>query len=63
MDKLSYALGISFGQQIVQTNLKVADFQSFSKGLETIMTGIKPEIDFAECQQVLNDFFFKNTRR
>ncbi len=59
MDKLSYALGISFGQQIVQTNLKVADFQSFSKGLETIMTGIKPEIDFAECQQVLNDFFSK----
>lgn len=57
MDKLSYALGISFGQQIAQANLQISDFQAFTKGLEVSIKGTAPEIDFAECQQVLNDYF------
>lgn len=57
MDKLSYALGISFGQQIAQVNLQISDFQAFAKGLEVSIKGTAPEIDFAECQQVLNDYF------
>lgn len=57
MDKLSYALGISFGQQITQANLQISDFQAFAKGLEVSIKGTVPEIDFAECQQVLNDYF------
>ncbi len=57
MDKLSYALGISFGQQIAQANLQISDFQAFAKGLEVSIKGTAPEIDFAECQQVLNDYF------
>lgn len=57
MDKLSYALGISFGQQIAQANLQISDFQVFAKGLEVSIKGTAPEIDFAECQQVLNDYF------
>ena len=57
MDKLSYALGISFGQQIAQSNLQISDFQAFAKGLEVSIKGTAPEIDFAECQQVLNDYF------
>lgn len=57
MDKLSYALGISFGQQITQANLQISDFQAFAKGMEVSIKGTAPEIDFAECQQVLNDYF------
>ncbi|PID94626.1 MAG: peptidylprolyl isomerase [Bacteroidales bacterium] len=57
MDKLSYALGVSFGQQIAQANLNISDFQSFAKGMETIMKGTKPEVEFSECQQILNDYF------
>lgn len=57
MDKLSYALGISFGQQIAQANLQISDFQAFTKGLEVSIKDTAPEIDFAECQQVLNDYF------
>lgn len=59
MDKLSYALGVSFGQQIAQANLPIADFQSFAKGMEVIIKGTTPEVDFAECQKLLNDFFTK----
>ena len=51
MDKLSYALGISFGQQIAQANLQISDFQAFAKGLEVSIKGTAPEIDFAKCQQ------------
>ena len=57
MDKLSYALGISFGQQIAQANLQISDVQAFAKWLEVSIKGTAPEIDFAECQQVLNDYF------
>lgn len=59
MDKLGYALGVSFGQQIAQANLPMFDFQSFAKGMETIIKGTTPEVDFAECQRLLNDFFTK----
>lgn len=59
MDKLSYALGVSFGQQIAQSHLPISDFESFVKGLETVMKGTAPAVDFNECQQVLNDFFTK----
>lgn len=59
MDKLSYALGLSFGQQIAQTNLQISDFKSFMSGIQTILEGKTPEVDLAECQQVLNDYFTK----
>ncbi len=59
MNKLSYALGVSFGQQIAQANLPITDFQSFAKGMEVIIKGTAPEVDFAECQKLLNDFFTK----
>ena len=51
MDKLSYALGVSFGQQIAQSHLPISDFDSFVKGLETVMKGTAPAVDFNECHQ------------
>ena len=63
MDKLSYALGISFGQQIAQANLQISDFQAFAKGLEVSIKGTAPEINFAECQQVLNDYQEEETNK
>lgn len=59
MDKLSYALGLSFGQQIANTNLQIPDFKSFINGIQTIIEEKAPEVDLAECQQILNDYFNK----
>ena len=59
MDKLSYALGVNFGGQMLQANLKINDYQSFVKGIETVLEGKQPEIPYSECQKVLNDYFAK----
>ena len=59
MDKLSYALGLSFGQQIAHANLQIPDVKSFIDGIQTIVEGKKPEVDLAECQKLLNDYFNK----
>jgi FKBP-type peptidyl-prolyl cis-trans isomerase FklB len=59
MDKLSYALGLSFGQQLSQYNVSIDDYQSFAKGVEAVLKGLKPEISLSECQAVLDDYFNK----
>ena len=59
MDKTSYAIGLSFGQQLAQSNIKGLDWQSFAKGVEAMCEGAKPEISLAEAQQLLTAYFQK----
>ncbi len=59
MDKTSYAIGLSFGQQLAQSNIKGLDYESFAKGVEAMCEGKKPEINLAEAQQLLRDYFTK----
>jgi FKBP-type peptidyl-prolyl cis-trans isomerase FklB len=59
MDKLSYALGLSFGQQLSQYNVEISDYQSFAKGVEAVLKGLKPDVSMSECQAVLDDYFKK----
>ncbi|MDR1544579.1 MAG: FKBP-type peptidyl-prolyl cis-trans isomerase [Prevotellaceae bacterium] len=57
MDKLSYALGLSFGQQLAQSGIEIADYQSFAKGVEAVLTGSFPEVPIEECQRILAEYF------
>ena len=59
MDKTSYAIGLSFGQQLAQSNIKGLDWQSFAKGVEAMCEGLKPEINLGEAQQLLTAYFQK----
>ena len=59
MDKTSYAVGLSFGQHLVQSKIKGLDYQSFAKGVEAMCEGKQPEIDLREAQELLNQFFAK----
>jgi FKBP-type peptidyl-prolyl cis-trans isomerase FklB len=59
MDKLCYALGISFGHQLAQYDVQINDYQSFAKGIEATLNGSEPEISLGECQKILNDYFTK----
>ena len=59
MDKLSYALGVNLGGQVLQANIQIADYQSFAKGIEAVLEGKQPEISYSECQNVLSDYFTK----
>jgi FKBP-type peptidyl-prolyl cis-trans isomerase FklB len=57
MDKLSYSLGLSFGQHLAQSGIEVSDYQSFAKGIETVLEGKLPEVDIEECQKLLAEYF------
>jgi FKBP-type peptidyl-prolyl cis-trans isomerase FklB len=59
MDKLSYALGVNLGAQVIQANIKISDYKSFVKGVEDVSKDKESEIPFSECQQILNDYFVK----
>lgn len=57
MDKLSYALGLSFGQSLRQNNIKGIDYNSFAKGIEAMCEGTRPELSVEEAQELLNTYF------
>ncbi|MBQ0095325.1 MAG: FKBP-type peptidyl-prolyl cis-trans isomerase [Bacteroidetes bacterium] len=58
MDKLSYSLGLNIGQQLKQMGLKdklvAADFAA---SVNDILQGNALQVNPAEAQQILNDFF------
>ena len=59
MDKVSYALGLLFGQSLRQSNVKGIDYADFAKGVEAMCEGKRPEISAHEAQALVNDYFAK----
>lgn len=57
MDKVSYALGLSLGQNMASSGVKTIDFDDLVAGMKAIMNKEKPAISFEEAQEVLNKFF------
>ncbi len=57
MDKISYALGLSIGQNLAQSGIKSIESKDFVAGMEDVLSGRNPQITFAEAQQVLDKFF------
>ena len=59
MDKVSYALGLGIGRQLSQMGADNLDIDDFAKAIKGILAGKKPEIDDAEAQTLVKDFFEK----
>lgn len=59
MDKVSYALGLGIGRQLSQMGADNLDVDDFAKAIKDILAGKKPEIDDAEAQTLVKDFFEK----
>lgn len=58
MNKISYALGMNIGQQLRQMNLKgTLVISDFAAAVNDMLEGNAPQVNPAEAQQVLNDFF------
>ena len=57
MDKVSYALGLSLGQNMASSGVKTIEFDDLVAGMKAIMNKEKPAISFEEAQEVLNTFF------
>ncbi len=57
MNKISYALGLSLGQNMRSSGVTSLEYNDLVAGIKAIMEGQRPAISYEEAQQVLNSFF------
>jgi len=57
MDKISYGLGLSLGQQLKASGVNELAYADLAAGIQDIMEGNKPQVSFQEAQQAVNRFF------
>jgi peptidyl-prolyl cis-trans isomerase len=57
MDKLSYALGLSMGNNFKSSGIQSLDIDDFANGVKAIYENIKPEMSYDEAKQTINEFF------
>lgn len=57
MDKVSYALGLSIGNNFRSSGINNLQAGDFLKGLTDVLTDAKPSISYDEAKQVVNDYF------
>lgn len=59
MEKISYALGLSIGNNILQSGIQNLDVDRFSKAMVDVLSSKTPEFSNEEAQSIINDFFEK----
>ena len=59
MDKVSYALGLSIGNNFQNSGIKKLQVEDFVKGLEDVLGEKQPAISYEEAKQVINYYFMK----
>ena len=59
MDKVSYALGLSIGNNFQNSGIKQLQVAAFVTCLEDVLGEKQPAISYEEAKQVINDYFMK----
>lgn len=59
MDKISYALGISLGNNLLSSGIKSLNIEKLAKGIQDVLEQNTPEITNQEAQNLINEYFQK----
>jgi FKBP-type peptidyl-prolyl cis-trans isomerase FklB len=59
MDKISYALGLSIGNNFLTSGIKNLQVEDFIKGVNDVLSEKSPEISYDEAKKIINDYFVK----
>lgn len=59
MDKISYALGLSIGNNLMASGINKINFADFTKAVEDVMTQKQPDINYEEAQTIINEYLTK----
>ena len=60
MDKLSYALGLGIGQQLVQMGAAAdMNIEDFAQSIKDVISGNELKVSHREAQQIVQDYFAK----
>ena len=57
LDKISYGLGLSLGQQLKSSGVKELAYAELAAGIQDMLEGNQPKVSFQEAQQAINKFF------
>ena len=57
MDKISYAIGLSMGQNLMGSGVTSLDYADLAAGIKDVLEKKQPQISYQEAQQVLGKFF------
>lgn len=57
MEKVSYALGLSLGNNLLGSGVNTLNYTQLSKGIQDVMEQKQPDMSYQEAQAVINDFF------
>lgn len=57
MEKVSYALGLSLGNNLLGSGVTALDYAKLAKGIQDVMEQKEPEISYQEAQGTINEFF------
>lgn len=57
MDKISYALGLSIGNNFLTSGVKNLKIEDFVKGFNDVLSEKTPDISYDEAKQIMNDYF------
>lgn len=57
MDKISYALGLSIGNNFVASGIKELKLEDFTRGLSDVLESKAPQMTYDEAKGVINEFF------
>ena len=57
MDKISYAIGLSMGQNLMSSGVESLEYNDLAAGIKDVLEKQKPQISYQEAQQVLGKFF------
>ena len=57
MDKISYAIGLSMGQNLMGSGVTSLEYADLAAGIKDVLEKNLPQISYQEAQQVLGKFF------
>ena len=57
MDKISYAIGLSLGQNLMGSGVTSLEYADLAAGIKDVLEKNQPQISYQEAQQVLGKFF------
>ena len=63
MEKVSYALGMSLGNNLLQSGITALDYTRLARGIQDVLEGRTPEKTYQEAQTAINNFFAELQRK
>lgn len=57
MDKISYAIGLSIGQNLLGSGVTKMEYNDLAEGIKDVLEKQQPKISYQEAQTILGKFF------